>query len=751
VLYGTVSQGNPGIFSILPSGADYRLIVSRCFAYALGADGFLYGSSGNLGAFGGGELIRIRPDGSGYSIVHSFAPADGEGRNLTALTDGRDGFLYGATAPQINVSSGAVFKVRPDGSGFQVLHDFGDRYYSGTYIPGTVSIVAQGSNLYGVTKNKDNVDVRYIWMMQTDGSRFQVLNLPVPGDPDLLTVGDDGHVYGSCNGPSAVFRFSMDGNDYLKLHDFALGEGVGVTGLAFKSGDLYGTCNNGGSYSSGTFWQIKSDGTLFAAGHHFGATPEDGRAGLGILASSDGYLYGHTIVGGLYNYGTMWRALPDGSDYTTLRSFNPISSLPASPIGRLSLAPNGVLYGASAAGGQFNRGAIYKINQDGSGLTTLLSLADSSSRGQYPREPLLSDDGNLYVACLQGGVGSKGTVFKLSTNGASVAVLHSFQGGVTDGDTPLGPLVEGIDQFLYGITSSGGTNNSGVLFRIGRDGAGFAIIRHFKSATFGYDNSPARLFTTADGFLIGWDDGVGLFEIKPDATSFRVISPSTVAPLNLFSVSSMFLSQEGLIYLVANASRLLSVDRTTGSSASLPFFPDVATRPSQISGRLLIGVDGYLYGTSKNGGIYGNGSIYRVTTNGYDFSICYSFQNTGPGGSSPESGLVAVSETELLGTTPTGGTDGALVGNGSIFLLKVPPPINAPVFTSSAVTNGLLILSWMMRPGKFQQLQCNTNLGGSDWIGIGATVPATNTNQQATQPLSALGNKLFRILQTDQN
>src|SRR5258708_26115506 len=44
------------------------------------------------------------------------------------------------------------------------------------------------------------------------------------------------------------------------------------------------------------------------------------------------------------------------------------------PFGSMAVGPDGVLYGATAAGGVSNAGAVFRLNPDGSRFSTLISL-----------------------------------------------------------------------------------------------------------------------------------------------------------------------------------------------------------------------------------------------------------------------------------------------------------------------------------------------------------------------------------------
>jgi uncharacterized repeat protein (TIGR03803 family) len=76
---------------------------------------------------------------------------------------------------------------------------------------------------------------------------------------------------------------------------------------------------------------------------------------------------------------------------------------------------------------------------------------------------------------------------------------------------------------------------------------------------------------------------------------------------------------------------------------------------------LIQATDGSLYGTTPNGGIYGMGSIFRITTTGV-FTLLYSFNS--PDGAYPAAGLLQATNGMLYGTTEFGGGS---TGSGTIF------------------------------------------------------------------------------------
>ena len=99
-------------------------------------------------------------------------------------------------------------------------------------------------------------------------------------------------------------------------------------------------------------------------------------------------------------------------------------------------------------------------------LTTLHSFQVSSA-GANPWGALVqASDGYFYGTTSSGGSNNSGTVFKISPNGA-LTTLYSFTGG-NDGAVPTG-LVQGSDGYFYGTTS--GSMAAGTVFRVSTNGA----------------------------------------------------------------------------------------------------------------------------------------------------------------------------------------------------------------------------------------------------------------------------------------
>ena len=123
--------------------------------------------------------------------------------------------------------------------------------------------------------------------------------------------------------------------------------------------------------------------------------------------------------------------------------------------------------------------------------------------GLSPEAALIQGgDGTLYGTTVGGGTNGCGTVFKVSTNGSSFTLLHTFSNS-PDGAYPYGGLMLASDGALYGTTSSGGNTNAGTLFKVNPDGSGYSVLYHFTGTNGDGANSHASLVGKAAGVFYG--------------------------------------------------------------------------------------------------------------------------------------------------------------------------------------------------------------------------------------------------------
>ena len=181
------------------------------------------------------------------------------------------------------------------------------------------------------------------------------------------------------------------------------------------------------------------------------------------------------------------------------------------------------LWGMTQTGGAFGNGTIYKINADGTGADSAYyfgcpNIADS---GSHPHNDLcLASDGKLYGMTYDGGLYNKGVIFSFDVATNIYTKLFDFDG--ISGANPPGKLVQADNGKLYGMTSAGGSINSGVLFSFDITANNYSDLYEF--TTVSYLNSPnirGSLIKASNGLLYGLTSNDGsahygaLFMVDP--------------------------------------------------------------------------------------------------------------------------------------------------------------------------------------------------------------------------------------------
>lgn len=262
------------------------------------------------------------------------------------------------------------------------------------------------------------------------------------------------------------------------------------------------------------------------------------------------------------------RALAQGTTFDVLHQF----PQPYGPFSGLTRGSDGNLYGIfpgrlqPAAGG-----AIFRVGPDTvSDPVTFTVVHDfTAAEGLNPVDTLaLGADGRLYGVTSGGGANGVGTLFRLEADN-SITVVHAFTssevGGATSG--PPSGIVQAGDGAFYGVLSGAGTSHAGAIYRV--DSAGtFTIAHSFLGDILGGFPS-ARLTLGPDGNLYGVTPRSTVDFSSKNGTVFR-LTPGTLAfaTLHSFSAASTSSSPNGPLTAASDGNLYGTATRFTVNGVS---------------------------------------------------------------------------------------------------------------------------------------------------------------------------------------
>jgi uncharacterized repeat protein (TIGR03803 family) len=175
-------------------------------------------------------------------------------------------------------------------------------------------------------------------------------------------------------------------------------------------------------------------------------------------ANVDGVCFCTLIDGGSFGLGALLRKESDGSKTVVYSFSGPDGALPHGGL----VARSSTIYGTTLAGGSFGFGTIYSYVPATGVLTTLFSF--NGYNGADPHGGVVIDSaGNLFGSTAFGGAHNRGTLFKLSSNGV-FSTLVTFDG--SNGGRPDDRLLVDTRGWIYGHATDGGPNDQGVVFRL---------------------------------------------------------------------------------------------------------------------------------------------------------------------------------------------------------------------------------------------------------------------------------------------
>jgi uncharacterized repeat protein (TIGR03803 family) len=332
--------------------------------------------------------------------------------------------------------------------------------------------------------------------------------------------------------------------------------------------------------------------------------------------------------------------------FTNLHNFaySPDGANPVSPV----IVSSNTVYGTTQYGGAeyggLGYGTVFSVNTNGTGYKVLYSFDPYTSDGGNTFGGLTIASNTLYGTTWQYGSAGAGTVFKVNTDGSGFKVLTSFT-NIGSGSSPEGNLIVSGNT-VYGTTFLGGSGFDGTIFAVHTDGTGFTNLYTFSAwggensygSKTNMDGMNPTYMVLSGGTLYGAAYGGGtngngvIFSINTNGTGFTVL------------------------YTFSEWSGYINNGFVSGNTNADGQYPVI----SAISGNTI-------YGSAYQGGGFCEGTIFKINTDGTDFTNLHNFYDPAfgnfSGGYTPSG--VTVSGNALYGVAERGGN-----GSGVIFTMN---------------------------------------------------------------------------------
>lgn len=575
----------------------------------------------------------------------------------------------------------------------------------------------QGTNgiLYGTTTGGGDYGYGMVFQMTTNGLltpmvSFSVTNGAAPQARLLQTA--DGNLfgttyYGGTNailgmGYGTIFKVSPAGT-LTSMFSFNGTNGANPTAGLVQAwdGNLYGTTLNGGTKGFGTIFKISTNGSFSTVLSFVGTNGTYPQAAL--IPGTNQSLFGSTSRGGssFRGFGSGDGTIFSLSTNGTLTIMTNLSTLTGTqPLAELAQGADGNFFGTTSFYGPGGKGSLFKLSAGG-------KFTYFTNTGSFGSGLASGNDGALYGT-------SSDAVFKITTNGTLSYVAQFYQ---TNGSTPVGTLLAGMDGNFYGVTSAGGAHDCGTIYKVSPAGM-ITTLTSFSNPAGAEPH--ADLIQGNDGTFYGTTRFGGEYNL---GTIFRVGTNGTLFTMVSFNgingsspLAGLLQATDGWLYGAAsqggasNGGTLFRV-ATNGQLEVLIDFK--GTNGAFPAGGLIQGRDGNFYGTSEGGG-QGHGTVFRFSTNG-TLSLLAVFDSSNTG-TEPVARLMQAADGSFWGTAAYGGP----TGDGSAFQVKTNGTLSVNPFSnyhgSSVYLDGTQPFSSLIE-GKDGNIYGTTSASGLNGVG----------------------------------
>jgi uncharacterized repeat protein (TIGR03803 family) len=381
---------------------------------------------------------------------------------------------------------------------------------------------------------------------------------------------------------------------------------------ADASGNLYGTTQIGGTFGSGTAFELSpgSNGHWqFTVLHEFTGGADGGNPLGGLVFDAAGNAFLTASSGGANGLGMVLELSPPanhapgaGWHVTPVYSFQGGHD-GAIPFGNVVFDAAGNLYGTTSIGGHSHInclagcGTIYQLSRTAHGgvrETVLYRFQDAFNEGAEPRTGLVfGADGNLYGTTYYGGDPSCasngcGTVFELTQTAEGelqLETLLAFDG--SNGAFPRAGVTFNGTGTLLGAATEGGALNDGVVFSMTNSSGSWKLGNMYSfdglnglqpSGTLALDSEGNVYGTAYEG---GANDWGAVFQLVPtsDGWTENLLYSFAVSGVGLGAnpLDGVLLDNAGNLYLTTNQGGNLNYCQPNSGCGTVVEFSSAAT------------------------------------------------------------------------------------------------------------------------------------------------------------------------------
>jgi uncharacterized repeat protein (TIGR03803 family) len=434
-------------------------------------NGRIYGTTIFGGIYDNGAFFEY--DIAADTLVKKF---DFDGTSTGRVPYGRliqstDGAIWGMTVGGGENGAGVIYTYDLSGSIFDKKYDL--TWTSGNSPHGGL-VQSDNGRLYGMTYSGGDSGTGTLFDFDTETNTYTTrinLNGTLNGRNlyGSLISDSKGDLYGltgngGLNNMGVLFKFDRAHHSYIKKLDFdgvATGSYPRSSLMMASDGKFYGTTENGGLNNLGVLFDYDPINSVFEKKFDFTGYVNGSIPTGKLVEVAGGKFYGVTIQGGNYDYGVIFEYDLSANLYSKKHDFDPAVS-GGYPYSGMVLASNGKLYGMTSLGGTNGMGVLYEFDPASETFTKKLDF--DGVLGMKPNGTLIeAGTGKLYGMTREGGANGMGVLFEYDFIADTCIKKIDFSGS-TNGRIPWGSLLKATNGKLYGMTSSGGLTDDGVLF-----------------------------------------------------------------------------------------------------------------------------------------------------------------------------------------------------------------------------------------------------------------------------------------------